>query len=335
MGFRVGLNVADSGVIDVGYAGVVGADRIAHGEPIYDNFPDDVSQGDTYGPVNYLAYVPFERIWPWSGELGRPARRPCRRGLLRPRHLRLPDPARHPHPPRTRGQRLAAILAFGWAAYPYTAYALESNSNDTLVAALLVATLLVAARPLARGSAARRWRPGPSSPRWRRALSPRCSWSLRARPPTARALVSFVARLRRLVDGALRDGLAGDRPGPEDVLRPHDRHPGRPRLAVQHLGPGPLAGTAAHRARSPRPALSRSLFAFVPRRKSLVQVAALSAALLIALQLTLHHWFYLYIVWLFPLLLVAMAALETAGALRARPEPAPSPARTSQPAPAG
>src|SRR4029077_17596537 len=67
VGFRVGLNMADSGAIDVGYAGVVGADRIAHGEPLYDNFPADVSQGDTYGPVNYLAYVPFEAVWPWHG----------------------------------------------------------------------------------------------------------------------------------------------------------------------------------------------------------------------------------------------------------------------------
>ena len=67
MGFRVGLNLADSGAIDVGYASVVGADRITHGEPIYDNFPADVSQGDTYGPVNYYAYVPSELIWPWSG----------------------------------------------------------------------------------------------------------------------------------------------------------------------------------------------------------------------------------------------------------------------------
>jgi adenosine deaminase len=31
VGFRVTINVADSGVIDVGYAGAVGADRIAHG----------------------------------------------------------------------------------------------------------------------------------------------------------------------------------------------------------------------------------------------------------------------------------------------------------------
>jgi hypothetical protein len=50
-------------------------------------------------------------------------------------------------------------------------------------------------------------------------------------------------------------------------------------------------------------------FAFVPRRKNLVQLAALSAALLILLQLTLHHWFYLYIVWWFPLFLVALATV--------------------------
>jgi hypothetical protein len=151
IGFRVGLNMADSGAIDVGYAGVVGADRIAHGEPVYGNFPDDVSQGDTYGPVNYLAYVPFERIWPWSGTWND---LPAAHGaaiffdlatfallFLLGRRIR-PGPA---------GHKLAATLAFGWAAYPYTAFALLSNSNDTLVALLLVAALLVLARPAARG----------------------------------------------------------------------------------------------------------------------------------------------------------------------------------------
>ena len=51
-----------------------------------------------------------------------------------------------------------------------------------------------------------------------------------------------------------------------------------------------------------RPAPSSLLFAFRPAQKSLVQVAALGAALLIALQLTMQHWFYLYIVWFYPLL---------------------------------
>jgi hypothetical protein len=83
--------------------------------------------------------------------------------------------------------------------------------------------------------------------------------------------------------------------------------------------------------------------AFVPRRKSLLQVAALSAALVIGVQLTLHHWFYLYIVWFYPLLLVALALLERepggadpsgAPALSPAAEPAPSPARSGPPAPA-
>jgi hypothetical protein len=46
--------------------------------------------------------------------------------------------------------------------------------------------------------------------------------------------------------------------------------------------------------------------AFVPRRRTLVQVAAFGAAVLIALQLSLTYWFYLYIVWFFPLVLVAL-----------------------------
>jgi hypothetical protein len=39
---------------------------------------------------------------------------------------------------------------------------------------------------------------------------------------------------------------------------------------------------------------------FVPRRKTPLQLAALSAALLIGFELTLSHWFYLYIPWFFP-----------------------------------
>ena len=87
--------------------------------------------------------------------------------------------------------------------------------------------------------------------------------------------------------------------------------------------------------------------AFVPRRKSLLQVAALSAALMLGVQLTLHHWFYLYIVWFFPLMLVALALLEpteepgptrcpaSSRRLRRRREPEPSPARSSPPVPTG
>ena len=63
--------------------------------------------------------------------------------------------------------------------------------------------------------------------------------------------------------------------------------------------------TVAHRMLAAGLALA---VAFVPRHKSPVVLAALGAAVLIALQLTLTHWFYLYIVWWLPFVLVALFA---------------------------
>ena len=67
LAFRIALNMVNGNVIDVGYAGVVGADHILDGERLYGGFPADVAHGDTYGPVVYAAYVPWSLIWPWTG----------------------------------------------------------------------------------------------------------------------------------------------------------------------------------------------------------------------------------------------------------------------------
>ena len=40
--------------------------------------------------------------------------------------------------------------------------------------------------------------------------------------------------------------------------------------------------------------------------RGLVEVAALGAAVMIAFELCLTYWFYLYIVWFFPLVIVAL-----------------------------
>ena len=304
IGFRVGLNMADSGVIDVGYAGVVGADRIAHGEPLYDNFPSEVSQGDTYGPVNYLAYVPFERIWPWSGRWDDlPAAHAAAVAfdllafaLLIWLGLRIrPGPA---------GHRLAATLAFSWAAYPYTAYALESNSNDTLVAALLIAVLLVAARPAARGvfaAAATLTKFAPVvlvpmlasyQPRRRGSVPAGVTFSVAFLITTA-ALLAWPA-----IDPGLHTfynrtiAYQADRNSPFSIWG-----------QVSGLEPLRILLLACT-------GLMALTFAVWPRRKSLQQLSALGAALLIMLQLTAHHWFYLYIVWFYPLVLVALASMK-------------------------
>ena len=67
IGFRIALNVTDSNVIDVGYAGVIGAEQVVHGKALYGAWPSDNEHGDTYGPANYEAYIPFEQIFGWSG----------------------------------------------------------------------------------------------------------------------------------------------------------------------------------------------------------------------------------------------------------------------------
>jgi Glycosyltransferase family 87 len=297
LGFRVGLNMADSGVIDVGYAGVVGADRIAHGEPVYDNFPADVSQGDTYGPVNYLAYVPFERVWPWSGTWND---LPAGHGaavffdlatfallIFLGRRIR-PGPA---------GNKLAATLAFGWAAYPYTAFTLLSNSNDSLVAVLLVATLLVLARPAARGVMAALATLAKFAPA---VLVPMLATygEKRRRFISAFALASAAVLVWPAIDPGLHTfyertiAYQAGRDSPFSIWG-----------QVAALEPLRIAIMAAV-------AVLAIVFAWRPREKKLSQVAALGAALLIGVQLTMHHWFYLYIVWFYPLLLVALASLE-------------------------
>jgi hypothetical protein len=304
LGFRVGLNVADSGAIDVGYASVVGADRITHGEPLYDNFPEDVAQGDTYGPANYIAYVPAELAWPWPGSWDDlPAAHAAAVlfdvatfALLILLGLRIrPGPS---------GRHLAATLAFGWAAYPYTAFALESNSNDTLVGLLLVATLLVLARPVARGAvvslaASTKFAPALLAPMLMTYEPDRQEGPGRSALLFAGAflLTSFIAMLWPAIDPGLETfyertiGYQSGRDSPFSIWGQTSLEPLRIAL---------LIGTAA---------LS-VLLAFAPRRKTLVQVAALGAALLIALQLTMQHWFYLYIVWFYPLLLISLGTIE-------------------------
>ena len=67
-------------------------------------------------------------------------------------------------------------------------------------------------------------------------------------------------------------------------------------------------------------ALLALVVAFVPKRRDLVTVSALGAAVLIAVQLTIEHWFYLYIPWFLPFLFVALLAPR---ATETEPEPSP------------
>jgi hypothetical protein len=298
--FRIGLNLADSNVIDVGYAGVVGADRIADGHQLYgEGFSADVERGDTYGPVNYLLYVPFEQALPWSGRWDN---LPAAHGaaisfdllvigglLLLGRRLRFGGD----------GIALGVALAYGWVAYPYTAFALESNSNDAIVALGCVAALLAAS--LAREYVSGLWMGvalglASAAKFVTLALAPLFS----RREPIVfgvALLLVIVATVAPFVpDGGLRElydrtvGYQASRPSPFSIWGQVDS------LGwLQTVMKVAAAGLAL-------------LVAFVPRRIDLRQAAALGAGVLIAVQLAVTHWFYLYVVWFVPFVLVALFA---------------------------
>ncbi len=74
-----------------------------------------------------------------------------------------------------------------------------------------------------------------------------------------------------------------------------------------------------------------------PRRLDLLTMAALSGALMVAVELTLTHWFYLYIPWFLPFALLAMVPdwPPPGRPQRAAPGPARAPAREPVPVPVG
>jgi hypothetical protein len=72
------------------------------------------------------------------------------------------------------------------------------------------------------------------------------------------------------------------------------------------------------------------LLAVLPRRRDLVGLAALCGAAIIAVEVTLSYWFYLYIVWFVPLVLIALFGrnLEPGAKAAQRDAPELPPAET-------
>ena len=295
LGFRIALNVTRSNVIDVGYAGVIGADRFVDGRALYGAFPSDNANGDTYGPVVYAAYVPFEQLLTWSGRWDDlPAAHAaaisfdllaCLLCFLIGRRVRGPD--------------LGIVLAYTWVTFPFTLYASMSNSNDALVAALVLAALWLAGRPVARGAmialaGLTKFAPLVLAPLY--ATFPAWRWrtiawfSLGFLVTAALAFVPVVAHndLRSFWDASV--AFQAKRGSPFSVWGLYEGE----WIDIVQLGVQALAVGGA------------ILLALVPRRRDVVGLAALSAAILIALQIGVTHWFYLYVPWFFPLVMIAL-----------------------------
>jgi hypothetical protein len=335
-GFRIGLNVRTSNVIDVGYSGVIGAQRIVSGQAPYGHMPvqDDLKtcaaagregpssyriqtngrceaaddRGDTYGPVSYYAYLPGYGAYGWKGigdHLNAARFTSILFDLLCLAGLALVGL-------RFGGVRLGATLAFAWAAYPFTQYVSNSNTNDAIMPAFLIWGFWLLTSPFARGTfvALAGWTKFAALllvPLWvtypesRRPLRPKLVF---AGAFVAATLLSFWVLLLE-PDPLHAARVFFDRTISWQITR-HSvfsiwnwgqyHAKGIPDLkVVQHvLQVLVFAGAVA--------------VAFVPRRKSPLQLAALTAALLIGFELVVTHWFYLYVPWFFPFVAFAVLA---------------------------
>ena len=290
--FRVGLNLADSTVVDVGYASVVGADRVVHGEELYVN--NDV-HGDTYGPVNYLAYIPFEALLPWKGTWDSvPAAHAAAItfDLLTIVGLMLLGATLRPG---RQGRQLGLAMSFAWAAYPFSLLALQENTNDVMIAALLVLSLAALRSPPGRGAllalaSAAKFAPLAIAPLLAGGTGERRGRSLLGFG-LAFAAVCVVVTVPFVPDGGLRelyDTTIGYQLGRGSPFSLWALHPSLDWLQT-------LLKVAAV-------ALAAAAF-FVPRERSPRQVVALAAAVMIAVQLPATHWFYFYLAWIAPLVL--------------------------------
>jgi hypothetical protein len=333
-GLRVGLNLENPhGVIDVGFAGVIGGDRILDGVSPYGHMPVENTsrscgpadsegevrdwiqangrceaanpRGDTYGPTAYIVYVPAVLTLLWSGKWDSlPAAHATAIAFDLLVVLGLFVVGR-----RYGGQSLGVALAFGWLAFPFTAYALNSNSNDAIMPAFLVWGFWLCTSPVARGVAVALsgWAKFATlllAPLWLtypNGLHPRTALRFVAGFVVATLAVfsillfepSLTEAVRTFFHRTIDYQIGRDSPfSPWDWGQYHAA--GIPDLSavrlVLQLAVLALAGVVA----------------VVPRRKGPLELAALSAGVLVGFELILTHWSYLYIPWFLPFVLLAL-----------------------------
>lgn len=301
---RYGYVIADGGVNDIGYASLYGADSIRHGYEIYNSAP---GQGDldAYGPFMYLAYVPFASLFHFdlSGAHTAGAQAAAiawDAGTI----ACLFALGRRIRP----GSALGPSLAFAWAACPWTFLPLVSGTNDGLVSLLMAATLLLLTSPGWRGLTLGLGVSAKFGPAILGLLFARAARERGRRPlvvyVTAAIAPFVILVLAFLPDGGLREfwdatiGFQLHREAPSSLW-----------------GLWPSLKPLQYVVQAGAIALAIASF-WLPRERTMERVAACGAALLIAAQLSTVYWYYFYVVWFLPYLLVALFSRSYAGSVR-------------------
>ncbi len=293
---RIG-SVAAGNILDVGEASSLGAWRLLHGLHLYGAVSWQGPGGlriyrpDTYGPFAYYAYIPFVAIFP-------PA--PALLATLLPAACFdvLTLAGLHTLGRRLGGRPLAQAFMFAYLLYPFPDLSLMAQTNDALIAALCVWTIVAATeRPVARGlllaaAALTKFLPVLLALQF-----------LGVRRGRSRYALTLVASLAGMLAWPLITS------GPAEFLDSAFGY-----QLIQRGGGVQFSiwTYLPHMAIAARPVLAAGLvlLALSPMFRAPVQGArqhaALAAALLLGAQLLLGYWFYSYLTWCYPLLIVAM-----------------------------
>jgi hypothetical protein len=300
---RIASVVAWGNISDVGQASSLGAWRVLHGLHLYGavSWPGPgrlrVYRPDSYGPFAYYAYLPFVLVFP-------PA--PALLATLLP--AACFDAATlaglHTLGRRLGGRPLAHAFVFAYLLYPFPDLSLTAQANDALIAALSVWTIVIAAeRPVARGlltaaAALTKFLPVLLALQF-----------LGVRPGRLRYALTLLAALAAMLAWPLVTSGPARFLGSTFGYQLIQRGGGAQFSIWTYL---PHVATVARLVL----AVALVLLALSPVARPPVrderQQAALAAALLIGGQLLLGYWFYGYLTWCYPLLVIAM--------VRARPD---------------
>jgi len=293
---RIVVTLHPAGVIDVATASALGAYKLLHGQSLY---YFSLGHGDTYGPIAYLAYAPFELLFPGNWQYLPAARAATITfDLLTIASLivlgwRLRS--------GREGWRLGLLLAWLWAACPCTLLGMEKSTNDGLVALMVVLIMLVLESPIKRGvlvglGTASKFFPAVLLPLVAVGRGDGDQRTIR-KVLAAFVITTGVSIAVFLPPGGVKefwDHTVGFQLTRSDIFSIWALHPALAPIKVALEAAAVFLAVAV---------------AFRPRGlRTPAQVAALAAAVIIAVQLPALHWFYLYVVWFLPLVLVAVLA---------------------------
>jgi hypothetical protein len=300
------VGLSSAGVVDVGYAVMEGATAILHGVLPYGHL-GGIVHGDAYPFGSYLFYVPFALVSPVSNAwdsadvtlvVAVGAALLVAWGIFRTARR---APALHPQGASTELRGLRSAIA--WLTFPPLLVTVSTGTTDVVLAVALLGALMLWRRPAASITllAAAAWFkliPVALMPLWLARLRGRA---------LLRALLGVAG-----VSGALLVGLLLLGGGPGITAMAHG-------IAYQASRADPyslwsLTGSAPFQQLAQAATLALLAGAVVRLRQDPAlgadrgRIAALSAAILLGLQISAGYWSYMYLAWVFPFLALSLLA---------------------------